>query len=147
MQAASMYMPGGSASLEPNPMTYRDLTCSEVLTEPEFVQIRAERLSQNNPMTCSTQQLIHVEVCQHPNSTMRASLVREYATARLKLQRTAFSGGFVLTDFEDSVLQEHVLSISVSDTPKGLMVHGIKELTNCVPMSILMILLWSNSAH
>lgn len=119
MQADSMYLPGGSASLEPS-KSYHDLTCSEVLTEPEFVQVRP---SYSTTLPSSTQQLIHVEVCQHPNSTMRASLVREYATARLKMQRTAFCGGFTLTEFEDAVLQEHVLSISVSDTPKGLMVR------------------------
>ena len=64
---------------------------------------------------------LHVEVLQHSCSSLSASVVREYAVAQLKMQPTAF-GEFTLTEFDDPVLKEHVVSISVCDIPSSIQV-------------------------
>lgn len=43
-------------------------------------------------------------------------MLREQAKALLCKKGTAF-GDFILTEFEDPVLREHVVSLSVSDVP------------------------------
>ena len=48
-------------------------------------------------------------------------MVREYAVAQLKYHPTAF-GEFTLTEFDDPVLKEHVVSISVCDVPTAIQV-------------------------
>ena len=65
---------------------------------------------------------LHVEVLQHSCSSLSASVVREYAVAQLKRQPTAF-GGFTMTEFEDPVLKEHVVSISLCDIPDSVQVY------------------------
>ena len=52
-------------------------------------------------------------------------MVREYAVAQLKMQPTAF-GEFTLSDFEDPVLKEHVVSIAVCDIPSSIQVRVLK---------------------
>ena len=64
---------------------------------------------------------LHVEVLQHSCSSLSAAVVREYVVAQLKRQPTAF-GGFTMTEFEDPVLKEHVVSISVCDIPDSVQV-------------------------
>ena len=65
---------------------------------------------------------VHVEVLQHSCSSLSAAVVREYAVAQLKMQPTAF-GEFTLSEFEDPVLKEHVVSISVCDIPSSIQVY------------------------
>lgn len=65
---------------------------------------------------------LHVEVLQHSCSSLSAAVVREYTVAQLKRQPTAF-GGFTMTEFEDPVLKEHVVSISVCDIPESVQVR------------------------
>lgn len=64
---------------------------------------------------------LHVEVLQHSCSSLSASVAREYAVAQLKMQPTAF-GEFTLSDFDDPVLKEHVVSIAVCDLPTSIQV-------------------------
>ena len=65
---------------------------------------------------------LHVEVLQHSCSSLSASVVREYAVAQLKMQPTAF-GEFTLSEFDDPVLKEHVVSIAVCDIPSSIQVR------------------------
>ena len=55
-------------------------------------------------------------------STLRAKVLKEHAKALLKKKGTTF-GDFILTEFEDPVLREHVISISVTDIPKEVQVR------------------------
>lgn len=64
---------------------------------------------------------LHVEVLQHSCSSLSISVIREYAVAQLKMQPTAF-GEFTLSDFDDPVLKENVISISVCDIPTSIQV-------------------------
>ena len=72
---------------------------------------------------------LHVEVLQHSCSSLSASVVREYAIAQLKTQPTAF-GEFTLTEFDDPVLKEHVVSIAVCDIPSSIQVSRF-SVTSC----------------
>lgn len=63
-------------------------------------------------------------VCVCVCSTLRASVVREHTKSVLRKQGTA-SGDFIITEFEDPILKEHVISISVSDIPRDLQVSEI----------------------
>ncbi len=92
--------------------------------------------------------VIHVEVCQNPCrsaivagnhdsvsessllpcSTLAPSVVRDHTKALLKKQGAVF-GDFIVTDFDNLLLREHVISISVSDIPKELRVF-------CLPHAI-----------
>lgn len=62
------------------------------------------------------------------SSTVRSSFLRESATALLKRQGTVF-GDFVLTEFSDQFLAEHVLFLAVVDIPRHLPV-GNPNYTN-----------------
>ena len=64
---------------------------------------------------------LHIEVLQHSCSSLSASVVHEYAVAQLKMQPTAF-GEFTLSEFDDPVLKEHVVSIAVCDIPSSIQV-------------------------
>lgn len=57
-------------------------------------------------------------------SATRASVLREQAKALLRRKGTAF-GDFIVTEFEDPVLREHVVSLSVSDVPMDLQVQSL----------------------
>ena len=63
------------------------------------------------------QYVITISAC----STIRASVLREHAKALLRKKGTAF-GDFILTEFKDPILREHVVSLSVSDVPMDLQV-------------------------
>jgi hypothetical protein len=69
---------------------------------------------------------LHVEVLQHSCSSLSASVVREYAVAQLKMQPTAF-GEFTLSEFDDPVLKEHVVSIAVCDIPTSIQVRNSEK--------------------
>ncbi len=65
----------------------------------------------------SSSQVVHVEVCQTPLSTLRFSQVRElvkryYGSKGSMLLKTGAE-----TQFNDPVLGEHVSCITVSDVP------------------------------
>lgn len=70
---------------------------------------------------------LHVEVLQHSCSSLSASVVREYAVAQLKMQPTAF-GEFTLSEFDDPVLKEHVVSIAVCDVPSSIQVNLSRQI-------------------
>lgn len=65
---------------------------------------------------------LHVEVCQKQQSNMRASRLKEMVVELLREKRTTF-GELVMTEFEDSVLKEHLQSVSITDTPNELKVR------------------------
>lgn len=55
-------------------------------------------------------------------STLRAVVLTEHVKALLRKQGTVF-GDFIVTEFEDPILKEHAVSVSVSDIPKNLQVR------------------------
>ncbi len=55
-------------------------------------------------------------------STLHPAVVRDHTKALLRKQGTIF-GDFIVTEFDDPLLQEHVISVSVSDIPRELAVR------------------------
>ena len=87
--------------------------------------VMAHHLYHQHQTAAGAQQIppsLHVEVLQHSCSSLSASVVREYALTQLKMQPTTF-GEFTLSDFDDPVLKEHVVSIAVCDIPSSIQVR------------------------
>ena len=61
------------------------------------------------------------ETC-HSSSTLRAAMLTERVKILLRKQGTTF-GDFIITEFEDPILKEHTVSVSVSDIPNNLQVR------------------------
>lgn len=55
---------------------------------------------------------------------MRAAMLTERVKILLRKQGTTF-GDFIITDFEDPILKEHTVSVSVSDIPNNLQVRQL----------------------
>lgn len=53
---------------------------------------------------------------------MRAAMLTERVKILLRKQGTTF-GDFIITEFEDPILKEHAVSVSVSDIPNNLQVR------------------------
>ena len=53
---------------------------------------------------------------------MRAAMLTERVKILLRKQGTTF-GDFIITEFEDPILKEHTVSVSVSDIPNNLQVR------------------------
>lgn len=66
--------------------------------------------------------VLHVEVCQRAHSSMGDTRLKELVLELLAEKGTAFSQ-LIMEEFEDPVLQEHVLSVSITDTPSELKVR------------------------
>lgn len=66
--------------------------------------------------------VLHVEVCQRAHSSMGDTRLKELVLELLAEKGTAFSQ-LIMDEFEDPVLQEHVLSVSITDTPSELKVR------------------------
>ena len=79
---------------------------------------------------------LHVEVCQHSTSSMRGAKLKELVRDMLLERGTAFSD-LILLEFDDPMLKEHVLSISITDTPSELKVGLLFK---------VVLLLWTLSA-
>lgn len=69
-----------------------------------------------------------IEAC-HSSSTMRAAMLTERVKILLRKQGTTF-GDFIITEFEDPILKEHTVSVSVSDIPNNLQVR--QPLSRCL---------------
>lgn len=82
--------------------------------KPSVREAEAEHSSKLTPT-------LHVEVCQHSSSSMRGAKLKELVRDKLLERGTAFSD-LVLLEFDDPILKEHVLSISITDTPSELKV-------------------------
>nr|AHB51067.1 pachytene checkpoint 2-like protein [Nodipecten subnodosus] len=57
----------------------------------------------------------HIEICQSPSSTAQGNIVKEHVLNLLHRQKVAY-GDFVLTEFDDPFLHEHVNSIALCDS-------------------------------
>ncbi len=68
-----------------------------------------------------TQPMLHVEVCQRPHSAMAGTKLKELVVELLMERGTAFSELHIY-EFENPILKEHVLSVSITDTPSHLKV-------------------------
>ena len=66
--------------------------------------------------------VLHVEVCQRAHSSMGDTKLKEMVLELLAEKGTAFSQ-LIMEEFEDPVLKEHVLSVSITDTPRELKVR------------------------
>lgn len=53
---------------------------------------------------------------------MSSSILKTHVR-ELLLQKGAVFGDFIMTEFSDPILQEHILSVSITDTPPELQVH------------------------
>ena len=145
MEAVSSLQPRDQANLEPPIMAeFPDsfaghLMCCEPFTVPHSMEQQVgascsapeattdgggtDVNSLNSPSHLVPQAVtLHVEVLQQSCSSLSASVVRDYAVAELKRHPTAF-GEFTLTEFDDPVLKEHVVSISVCDVPSSIQVY------------------------
>ncbi|KAL5020851.1 hypothetical protein ScPMuIL_000006 [Solemya velum] len=61
----------------------------------------------------------HIDICLNPVSTARPSVVKDHVLALLHKNKYAF-GDFIVTEFEEPFLQDHVISVSLSDSePSG----------------------------
>ncbi|XP_070575837.1 pachytene checkpoint protein 2 homolog [Ptychodera flava] len=58
---------------------------------------------------------VQVEVCQNPYSTLGKQPIKELVISLLKKHRRAY-GDFLITEFEDPTLAEHVKSVAICDT-------------------------------
>ena len=67
--------------------------------------------------------VLHVEVCQRAHSSMGDTKLKDLVLELLAEKGTAFSQ-LIMEEFEDPVLKEHVLSVSITDTPSDLKVPG-----------------------
>ena len=74
-----------------------------------------------SPKTLPCQPTLHVEICQHSRSNMRSTRVKELVLAMLREKRTVF-GELVMNEFDDPVLNDHVQSVALTDTPTQLKV-------------------------
>ena len=97
-----------------------------------------EQLSR--PMSDGQSACLHADVCQNQcryftvfinlltqlsvYSTLRQAILKEHVKAMLmkNIRQGLAFGDFVLTEFSDPILQEHVVSVTVSDMPKDLQV-------------------------
>ena len=77
-----------------------------------------------SPSTGGCQSVINVLIlrCSTLFSTLRAVVLTEHVKALLRKQGTVF-GDFIVTEFEDPILKDHAVSVSVSDIPKNLPVR------------------------
>ncbi|XP_041353322.1 pachytene checkpoint protein 2 homolog [Gigantopelta aegis] len=57
----------------------------------------------------------HVEICLHPCSTAKSSVVKDHVCKLLHKQKVAYSD-FTITEFADQFLSEHVKSVTLTDT-------------------------------
>ncbi|XP_019849117.1 PREDICTED: pachytene checkpoint protein 2 homolog isoform X2 [Amphimedon queenslandica] len=80
------------------------------------MQTSMQELSESLPSSSLSSQIdtVHVEVCQNIESTLPYSLVREQVRDLLLLKGVVF-GEFVATEFSNPLLQEHILSVTVTD--------------------------------
>ena len=156
MEAISSLLPRTSdaASMEPpSEREYTDSLTSQLMCCESFTVPRIEPLVEVRPVLPAgtdsndsidvadgvltatgghtyEQDSLHVEVLQHSCSSLSASVVRDYAVEQLKRQPTAF-GEFTLSEFDDPVLKEHVVSISVCDVPCSVQVSTYNLNKNC----------------
>ena len=122
----SSVQPDDCACMEPSNTNFSDslashLTCCETFSSPHMLVPDPQPTSVSGSIPPEQSPAIHVEVLQQSCSSLSASVVREYAVAQLKYHPTAF-GEFTLTEFDDPVLKEHVVSISVCDVPTAIQV-------------------------
>ena len=87
----------------------------------------------------SRKPVLHVEVCQHAQSSMGDSRVRELVVELLARKGTAF-GQLIMDEFEDSVLQQHIVSISITDAPTQLKVWTLPPPLGPIPTFSLQLL-------
>lgn len=76
---------------------------------------QVDQSSQHKPV-------LHVEVCQHAHSSMRGSKLRDMVLELLAEKGTAFSQ-LIITEFDDPILKEHLVSVAITDTPAELTVR------------------------
>ena len=80
----------------------------------------AARESSLARLGCS-QPTLHVEVCQRPHSAMAGTKLKELVVELLLERGTVFSE-LLIVEFEHPILKEHLLSVSITDTPAHLKV-------------------------
>ncbi|XP_064398583.1 pachytene checkpoint protein 2 homolog isoform X2 [Halichondria panicea] len=124
MEACGMSSPKESAnqrtaSLFGRP-SYKSLTLplqelATLFSQP-LTSTKPEPMEQATPSPPSEQpSSVHVEICQAPMSTLRASQMHELV--RGYLMRAGALRDSVDTEFSDTVLSEHVISITITDVP------------------------------
>ena len=102
-----------------------DTTCGPAVTPGPSPCLVSSTAAEEACQSCQhhkTQPTLHVEVCQHGNSSMRQAKLKELVMDMLLERGTAFSE-LVLMEFDEPTLKDHVLSISITDTPSELKVR------------------------
>ncbi len=100
--------------------SYKSLTLplqelATLFSQPLTSTTKQEPMEQAAPPPSSEQpSSVHVEICQAPMSTLRASQMRELV--RGYLMRVGLRES-VVTEFSDTALSEHVISITITDVP------------------------------
>ena len=133
MEAVGSFQPMDGASTEPLGPEFSDSPAGQhhSLCKTFTIPLSPVATKQSQPVplsapasaAASRPATLHIEVLQHSFSSLSESVVREYAVAQLRHHPTAF-GEFVLTEFDDPVLKEHVVSISVRDIPTSVRVRS-----------------------
>lgn len=124
----------------------RDLTCSEVLPGPGRLLDLDSALPFSTEPSCNmrsptlpspaseakmelsaaseahSKPLLHVEVCQRAHSSMGDSRIKELVLQLLAEKGTVFRQ-LMVEEFEEPTLKEHVLSVSITDTPGDVKVR------------------------
>lgn len=107
-----------SASCPICPHTYSSLPSLVVESgakgELEGVPYQQQACSKSKPT-------LHVEVCQHAHSSMRMSKLKCLVRDMLMERGTAFHE-LVMHEFDDPIFKEHLVSVSITDTPNELKV-------------------------
>ncbi len=124
MEACGMSSPKESANQRTTSLfgrpSYKSLTLplqelATLFSQP-LTSTKPEPMEQATPSPPSEQpSSVHVEICQAPMSTLRASQMHELV--RGYLMRAGALRDSVDTEFSDTVLSEHVISITITDVP------------------------------
>lgn len=130
MEAVGSFQPMERASTEPlgpefsdSPAGHHHSLCKTFTIPLSPVATKqSQSVPLSTPVAASRPTTLHVEVLQRSFSSLSESVVREYAMGQLSQHPTAF-GEFVMTEFDDPVLKEHVVSISVRDIPTSVRVR------------------------